>query len=208
MTATARIIKAADVQGLTPLAVPPPGAPARGFVLPREVAAAKAEAARVLEQAQRAATELHLQAAALGRADAVAELAARQMAFHERQLRGSQAQVQHSIALAKILAERLIGEALQLDDELVGRLAQQSLQQLRDRNALVVRAHPDDHPQISKQVALLGLKSVSLVADATLQRGELCLDSDLGQLELRVGPGLDRLIDRVRSLLHDDTATR
>jgi flagellar biosynthesis/type III secretory pathway protein FliH len=102
------------------------------------------------------------------------------------------------------LAERLIAEAIELDATLVGRLARQSLQQLRERSALVVRAHPEDHEQIQQQLVALKLQSVSLLADTTLKRGELCIDSDLGQLELRIDAGLQRLVDRVRSLLHDD----
>jgi hypothetical protein len=46
------------------------------------------------------------------------------------------------------------------------------------------------------------------MADAELQRGELCIDSDVGQLQLRIGPALDRLVDRVRSLLQDDPAAQ
>lgn len=215
MTALGRVLKAAEVTGLTPIALPSSVTTPRAIVLPRSIVDAKAEAARLLKQAQlraqqliedaeRAATELRLQAAAVGRADAVAELAAHCVALRERQGRSSQAQLQQSTELAKILAERLIAEAVQLDPALVGRMAQHSLQQLRDRTALAVRAHPDDHPAIASQVATLGLQSVTLVADPSLSRGELCIDSDLGRLELRIAPGLDRLVSRVRSLLHDD----
>lgn len=215
MTALGRVLKAAAVTGLTPIALPGSASAPRAVILPRPIADAKAEASRLLEQAQlraqqmiedaqRAATELRLQAATVGRADAVAELAAHCVALRERQARVAQAQLQQSTELAKILAERMIAEAVQLDPALVGRMAQHSLQQLRDRSALVVRAHPDDHPAISKQVATLGLQSVTLVADPSLNRGELCVDSDLGCLELRIAPGLDRLVSRVRSLLHDD----
>ncbi len=215
MTAIGRVIKAAEVTDLAPIARPSSAAAPRAVVVPRPIAAAKAEAARVLEQAQqraqqriedaqRAATELRLQAAAVGRADAVAELAAHCVALREREARIGKAQLPQSIELAKILAERLIAEAVQLDPALVGRMAQHSLQQLRDRTALAVRAHPDDHPTIANQVTSLGLQSVTLVADPSLSRGELCVDSDLGCLELRIAPGLDRLVSRVRSLLHDD----
>ena len=40
---------------------------------------------------------------------------------------------------------------------------------------------------------------------AQMARGELCLDSPLGRLELRIAPGLERLAARLRTLLsHDD----
>lgn len=204
MTAIGRVLKAADVTGLTPVSRGPAGAPAKAWVLPRPVAEAKEQASQIIADAKRSATELRLQAAAEGRAQGVAELAAQYLALHARQNRLRDTQLQHSIALAKILAERLIGEAIQLDPALVGRMAQQSLQQLAERNALTLRAHPDDHTEIAKQVTALGLQSVSLRADTSLQHGELCIDSDLGQLELRIKPGLDRLVARVRSLLHDD----
>lgn len=204
MTATGRVIKAAQVTGLTPITLPHSATPARARVLPRPLVEAKVEAAAVLADAERAANELRLQAAAAGRAAAVAELAAQYVVLRERQARISESQLQPSIELAKLLAERLIAEAIELDATLVGRLARQSLQQLRERNALIVRAHPEDHDQIKQQIADLQLQSVSLLADTTLKRGELCIDSDLGQLELCIGAGLERLVDRVRSLLHDD----
>jgi flagellar biosynthesis/type III secretory pathway protein FliH len=204
VTATGRVIKAAQVTGLTPITMPHSSMPALARVLPRPLVEAKVQAAAVLAEAQRAANELRLQAAAAGRAAAVAELAAQYVVLRERQARVSDSQLRPSIELAKLLAERLIAEAIELDATLVGRLARQSLQQLRERSALVVRAHPEDHEQIQQQLVALKLQSVSLLADTTLKRGELCIDSDLGQLELRIDAGLQRLVDRVRSLLHDD----
>jgi flagellar biosynthesis/type III secretory pathway protein FliH len=140
---------------------------------------------------------------ATGRVIKAVDFAAQQIALQERQSRLTEAQLVHTTELAKLLAERLIAESIALDPALVGRMARQSLQQFRESSALAVRAHPDDHPQIQQQFAALNLRSVSLLADTELRRGELCIDSHLGQLELRIGPALDRLVDRVRSLLHD-----
>jgi flagellar biosynthesis/type III secretory pathway protein FliH len=198
------VIKADQVTGLTPVTMPHSSTPAHARVLPRAVVEAKTQAAAILADAQRVADELRLQAATEGRAVAVAELAAQYLVLQERQTRLSESQLQPSVELAKLLAERLIAETIELDAAVVGRLARQSLQQLRERSALVVRANPADHAQITAQIAALGLQSVSLLADTTLKRGELCIDSDLGQLELRIDAGLQRLVDRVRSLLHDD----
>lgn len=145
---------------------------------------------------------------ATGRVVKAADLAAQQIVRRERVARRDEEHLQRSTELAKLLAERLIAESIALDPALVGRLARQSLQQLRERSALIVRAHPDDHDPIKQQIAALNLHSVSLLADAELKRGELCIDSDLGRLELRIGPALDRLVDRVRSLLQDDAVER
>ncbi|HEX2882569.1 MAG TPA: hypothetical protein VHO25_23780, partial [Polyangiaceae bacterium] len=122
MTATGRVIKAAQVTGLTPITLPHSATPARARVLPRPLVEAKVEAAAVLADAERAANELRLQAAAAGRAAAVAELAAQYVVLRERQARISESQLQPSIELAKLLAERLIAEAIELDATLVGRL--------------------------------------------------------------------------------------
>jgi flagellar biosynthesis/type III secretory pathway protein FliH len=204
----ARVIKAAQVTGVTPITMPRASLPATARVLPRSLVEAQAQAATVLADAHRAANELRLQAAAAGRAAAVAELAAQYLVLEQRQARVSDSRLQPSIELAKLLAERMIAEAIELDATLVGRLAQQSLQQLRERSALIVRAHPSDHDQIQQQIAALNLQSVSLLADPELKRGELCIDSDLGQLELRIEAGLERLIERVRALLQDDAVAR
>ena len=165
---------------------------------------AKAEADQILSNAHSAASEVKLQAEAIGRAKAVADLAAERIAHQERLNKTSEEQLDRSIDLAKLLAERMIGEALRLDPELIARLAKGALQHMQARGNLTVRVNPDDRAVVEQQLHSLSLKSVTLSSAAELGRGELCIDSDAGRLETRLEPGLSRLVDRLRSLLRDD----
>jgi flagellar biosynthesis/type III secretory pathway protein FliH len=188
-----------DVRTLTATVEAP-----RGQVLPKVVYEAKQRALQILRAAEQEAQALRVQAAAAGRADAIAEVSAQYLALCQLQSKEREQRRERSVALAQLLAEQLVGEALRLDRELIGRMAGRLVQQLRGQEAPQLQVHPDDHASVQQQLQSLGLE-VLLVSSAEMARGELCLDSPLGRLELRIAPGLERLAARLRTLLsHDD----
>ncbi|HTM44637.1 MAG TPA: FliH/SctL family protein, partial [Polyangiaceae bacterium] len=172
-------------------------------VLSRHELLAKARAEEIVQAAQRRAAEIQLQAAARGRALGLAELSAQQIALAERQRRQNANQLDRSVEIAKLLAELLIQESLKLDEQLVGRLAAAALQRLTTRSALRLSINPEDQSAVAARLQELDIQAVALIPTPTLGRGEFRIESDLGSVESRIDGGLERLAQRLRSLLND-----
>ena len=134
-----RLIPAGDFDA-TPLARP---AAARGArVVPKAlvdaelearsiIERAQTEAGRLLREADSVAAQTRLAAEAEGRATAVAQLAARALRVTQRERDADDATLERSVALARLLAERLLGAELQLAPERIADLARRALTEAR-----------------------------------------------------------------------------
>lgn len=104
-----------------------------------------------------------------------------------------------SIELAKMLAERLLGSALALDSGVITALARQALDEARGARKILLAAHPDDAAVLRQEVALGGdLAEVTVIDETTLVPGDLRLETELGTLDARIEPRLERLTRRLR----------
>lgn len=149
---------------------------------------AERRARHILDDATRSAAEARLDAEAAGRAKALAEFAAQSLELRARLARAQEATLETTTDLARILAERLIGEALRLEPRTVVALAQQVLREARGAAAVTLACHPDDAPAL--QNALGATEGLSLATDPDLARGDLRLDTDVGRIEARIGAQL------------------
>ncbi len=182
-----RVIKAAGAPAIPADPAPPSRAVQR---IAREELDAREAAARILADAKRAAAALVDEArakasnvaetAAREAADAEqAKLAAQYLALRAREERSAAAQLDRSVELARVLAERLVGESLRVDEQTVAKLARQALAEARGARTVRIEAHPDDLAALERHLALLNVGQVaSIVSDATLQRGCLRLHTD------------------------------
>ena len=170
------------------------------------VSAAEQHATRIVNEAQHAAAELRLRAEAEGRADAAAKVAARALALRHHEARADERALDRSVELARLLAERLLGESLRVAPEQVIALARQALGEARGARRILVLAHPEDAQILEHSLPALGLDptSVQVRVDATRTRGNLRLETEIGVLDAELAPQLERLALKLReSLSHE-----
>jgi flagellar biosynthesis/type III secretory pathway protein FliH len=212
--ARGRVIPA-EALGAVELEASPPAPPAprtpRGRVEPREVveAAARAdaivqrasaEARGIVERARREAAEVRLRAESEGRADGAAAVAAQALRLAACEARADERGLERSVALARVLAERLLGEELALDPARVAALARQALAEARGARRVQIVAHPEDARALESSLGALGLEpsSARVLADPARRRGDLRLETDVGVLDADLAPQLDRLALKLR----------
>jgi flagellar assembly protein FliH len=218
-----RVVRAAELgQAREVVTEVPDGAPThvsrpslpRGRAVSREVVKAgeeasaileraRAEAERILKRAEQGVAELRLRAEAEGRADGVAALAARSIALKAREAASLEGELDRIVELAKVLAERLLGESLTLDPERVVSLARTALEEARGARRVTIVAHPEDAPRLEAALGGLafGAEVVRVVADPARARHALRLETDIGVLDAELAPQLERLALKLRETL-------
>ncbi|HEX7451377.1 MAG TPA: FliH/SctL family protein, partial [Polyangiaceae bacterium] len=147
-----------------------------------------------------------LLAEAEGRADAAAKIAARALALRHHEARSEERELSRSVDLARLLAERLLGESLRVAPEQVVALARQALSEARGARRITIVAHPEDAKLLEHSLTALGLdpSTAQIRADATRARGDLRIETEIGVLDAELAPQLERLSLKLReSLAHD-----
>ena len=209
----ARILKQGHYQARSGAADGQAGAK-RARVLPKQLLAATEharhiveeahrEARQLIERAEQAAAEAKLQAEAKARADASASLAARAIALRSRELASAEHTLHRQIELGRVLAERILGEELRLDESRIVALARQALSEARGARQIVLEAHPDDARLLEQSLARLPLQvgTLRVQADPARPRGDLQIVTELGVLDASLGPQLERLTLKLRESL-------
>lgn len=209
-----RVIPASELGDPVPVATGRRGGLPRGRVAPRDVvdaadrareivAEAEERASTLLADAQREAAQVRLRAEEEGRAEAAAEVAARALALADHEARADERQLDRAVELARILAERLLGEQLQLDPGRVVALAREALAEARGARRVTIVAHPEDVEALERSLSALGLDpgSSRIQADTTRARGNLRLETDIGVLDAELAPQLERLALKLRQSL-------
>jgi len=189
----------------------------RGKVVRREVleaaerarsiiAAAEARAAKLINDAEQAASELRLRAEAEARADASAKLAARALALRHHEAHADERALDRNVDLARLLAERLLGESLRVAPEQVIALARQALAEARGARRITLVAHPEDAKLLEISLPVLGLDQALAVvrSDPTRSRGNLRIETEIGILDAELAPQLDRLSLKLRESLNHE----
>jgi flagellar biosynthesis/type III secretory pathway protein FliH len=190
------------------------GSPPRAAILPRAVAdahaqadallrKARAEARQILAQAEATADDLILQQQARARADALCLVVGETLELRKRQAELSKNALDRSIGFATLLAERLLGEELEQKPERVRALARQALKEAAGARQAVLIAHPRDAAELRAGLPSLGglLDSLGIEEDASLGRGQLRVETELGIIEADLRGQLQRLATQLKKLL-------
>jgi flagellar biosynthesis/type III secretory pathway protein FliH len=190
--ARARIIKAAfgdaDVTRPAPVASSP-----MGRRIAREIMDAHDEAERIREAAKR-------DAALEAREEEVARLAASFLALRKADDERAERDLDRAVELAKILAERLVGEGLKIEPERIAGLAANALAETRGARNVRIDANPDDVAPLREALASVGHEA-ALNVDPALARGSLVVHTDLGTIDAQLRPQLDRLAKALREAM-------
>jgi flagellar biosynthesis/type III secretory pathway protein FliH len=166
------------------------------------VARAEESAKTLLERAESRAMALASELTARAKNEAATALAARELAVAAREVNAVERERDQIVALARLLAERLLGETLRLDPARVVALARQTLAEARGARQLTLAVHPDDLPHLERALASQALPPpVTVVADASRRPGSVRLDTELGSLDAELAPQLDRLAQKLREAL-------
>jgi flagellar biosynthesis/type III secretory pathway protein FliH len=172
----------------------------------RLLATATERAALIVSDAERAAAELRLCAEAEGRAEASAAIAARALRLAHNELSADERGLDRSVELARLLAERLLGESLRVAPEQIRSLARQALSEARGARRIKLVAHPEDAHILEQSLATMGLdpSTTQVRADPHRGRGSLRIETEIGVLDAELAPQLERLALKLReSLSHD-----
>jgi flagellar biosynthesis/type III secretory pathway protein FliH len=207
----ARIIRANPAAEAAPVVALGPR-PATWRRIAREEVDARRSAERIVAQAQADAQEILVKArdsAALAASRAAheaacaaqADMAAQWLALRQKEQQETDGRGDRVVALAVVLAERLLGAALALDPARISELARGVLAEARGARRAVVDAHPADVEALRQGLRGAGLEaeSVEVRADGALARGELRLHTDVGMIDARLASRFERLA----SALHD-----
>ncbi len=202
-------------------ALPMPSSAPRGLpfgrVLPKALVDASTEATRILSKArteaqqllasaERQSADLRLRAEAEARAEASAKLAAHALSLATYEAKADERALDRSVALARLLAERLLGASLAVAPEQVVTLARQALSEARGARRLSIVAHPEDAKLLNGSLASLGVavETVRILPDSARARGSLRIETDIGVLDADLSAQLDRLALRLRETLSNE----
>ena len=95
------------------------------------------------------------------------------------------------VRLASAIAEKIIGEEMELRPERVVDLVREAMKRLRDREALRIRLSPQDMDLVKEARDDLigsvdGVRKLELVEDRRVDRGGCVIESENGALDARV----------------------
>ena len=203
-----RVVQLSDVE-----VAPCPRQRPAGRVVDSEIAQAATRAKRLVADAEaviaaerlqfetslgRVRDELRIQA----RAEIELELAARVIEGAALRQRNLERAGDDIVELAKLMAERVIGEALTLNPARLVSMAQRCIAESRGSSQIVIFAHPGNADELSQ-----GLQeadptlAIRVEPDAELQRGDLRIETDVGTLDARIGTQLANLAAKLRESL-------
>ena len=108
------------------------------------LAAAERRARAIVEEAEETASVVRTTAHDEGQKAGAAELAAAWIKLQKEEGRREERDLERTIDLARAMAERLVGESIDLAPEKIRAIARQVLSSARQARRIVIRAHPDD----------------------------------------------------------------
>jgi flagellar biosynthesis/type III secretory pathway protein FliH len=207
-----RLLRVAD-QASTPtsLDTPTPAPLPRGRRVARAVVDAEHRAAEIianaeergrtlLDAAARSAGDVRLKAEAEGRAEGVAQVAAHAVRLAALESQSDERALARTIDVARLLAERLLGEALRVDETRIVALARVALGEARGARRVVIVANPDDARVLESSREGLGMppEAIAIAIDDQRARGDLRIETEIGVLDAALAPQLDRLALKLR----------
>jgi flagellar biosynthesis/type III secretory pathway protein FliH len=215
MTVRARIVRGSDATRTASKQVLSLGpTPAHWRRIARDELAARLTAERLVQEAHDQAEDICARArdqASLAAAQAVreseeraeAKVAARWLALQRREGEQMERDLERVVAVATVLAERLLGVALELRPALVIDLARSAIAEARGARRIAIEAHPLDAGALLEHLGGVGFgaESVEVRPNEALARGELRLQTDVGTIDAQLAPRLERLAAALRDAL-------
>lgn len=172
----------------------------------RMIAAARAEA----EQQGREQGRLAGLAAAQAEAEQLRQEAQALLQQAQREARGIVEQSRLQLAdLAVAIARRIVRRQVELDPAALADMVSAALAQVRGAVQVTLQLSPEDAAHVEQQqlrwpLAEFGIGSLQVQPDATLQRGDVVLHSELGQVDGRIASRLEQMQAELQEVLRHD----
>jgi flagellar biosynthesis/type III secretory pathway protein FliH len=167
----------------------------------RVIRHARAEADQIMTRAIEQAADAVRVAVRDAEADTRARVAVECLAIRQAEQKRLDRDRDRIIAVAVVLAERLLGASLEIDPARIASLARGVLAEAGGARRAVIDSHPLDAQALREHLSISGLdvQSVEVCVDLTLARGELRLHTDVGTIDAKLALRFDRLA----AALHD-----
>lgn len=162
----------------------------------RLLAEAQRKASAMIDQARGEQEQARAQARQQGLNDATAQLASAWLELRAREADADLKAQARSVALARMLAERLLGEALRLEPATVVNLAREAMRTMWRADRVTLEVHPDDVSVLEANLAKLPMEPelIQVVAAPDRLPGSVRIVSTLGVIEASMKAQLDRLL--------------
>ncbi len=155
---------------------------------------ARRTAEALLEDGERRAAERRLAAEAEARAVALADFAAHSIALVRREMESDEEQGDRIVMMARLLAERLLGEELRLDARRIVPLLRQVMQEVRGARRAVVEAHPLDARALREHLCEAdACGDWEIRENGAFARGDIRVTTEHGVVDARLGSRLEQL---------------
>ena len=174
-----------------------------GRVVPAAVLSAQAEAAQVRARTEGDAAALRAEAERAGfeagKQAGLAQVSTLLLAARAQAERDLASAKDAAIVLARRMAERIVGRAVELSPELMGEIVAEALAASRARKGtIVLRAHPDDLAAVENErprwlARVAAGVDVRVVADPAVGRQGCVVETAIGRLDARLNTQLDAL---------------
>jgi type III secretion protein L len=165
------------------------------------VADAQAKAAAIVAEATANATAIAEQVARETREKEIARVAAEVIAVRAGAERRAEKELDRTIELAVLLAERLVGEAIAVEPARIAALATGALKETRGARQMRIEAAAGDVAALEEVLATLGEGVATIEVSPELARGSLVVHTELGRVDARLAPQLGRLAEALREVL-------
>ena len=167
------------------------------------IVAAERRARAILEHAERGAADARLRAEEIGRAEGLARVAAFSARQRKSEADADERALSRTVDLARLLAERLLGRALAMEPALVLELAREVLAEVRSARRVRLFAHPGDVEALRASTRAFDPdgRVQQVIADPSLSRGDLRVETELGVVDARLPVEFERLSKRLREAL-------
>jgi flagellar biosynthesis/type III secretory pathway protein FliH len=163
--------------------------------------AAEIDAEAIRARARARAAEVELDARTRAQADALATLAAALCRANRRERLADEGSLERALDLATLIAERLLGEALNLQPARIRALAESALASAAGARSLTLEAHPDDAEHLSAGFQASARRDVVVRSAMDLSRGDLRIITDLGTIDARLGERIGYLAKRIEETI-------
>jgi type III secretion protein L len=167
----------------------------------RILARARAHADAIISAAKASATSVAESAASEARERELARVAAEVLVFRSSIEGRAEREIDRTIEIAVLLAERLVGDAIAAEPARVKALALGALHETRGARQMRVEACPADVPELTAVLAELGEGVATVEPQPELARGSLVVHTELGRVDARLAPQLARLAEALREAL-------
>jgi flagellar biosynthesis/type III secretory pathway protein FliH len=214
MLKRATVLKGREASSSAPLQ-PMLNPPRRATIVRRAVAEAtelagsivqqaRAEALAIRAEAQQAAQSAKQAAFHAGHAEGLALAASRAAVIGQLEASSDERGLARTLGLARILAERLLGENIRLDEAVVVALAQKALAEVKGIRAVQLLVNAED--LVALQAGLpLSRPGFVIALDPSLGRGDFRIVTELGTIDAKLGDRLDLLAAKLSDSLKKGT---